>query len=331
MNVKYTLPYVIKPYDIISNSFQIDAEGIVTSMQVRTVFTYPLRDVQYPSGIGYHIDVDLASKYGIRHRIQTAEWIASAKSANQLALGYMALINSKCTTGTLTIPGRPEIRMGHPIYIDHRDSFHYVRGINHTFDYGGTFTTSLTLEAERMKQYADDGSVYKDYIYLFKGTGPSVSSEASKIQPTRFKNMQTPGFVPLSTTTAPVTPTDIENPTDIEKSTVANVQQTWTETSQQLAATKVWGVPQGRYDLIPRKDMFKLENRQAVNADASGNYYMAATPTTAPFTDEEGYKVIGAFLYGRGLPYPFERIMSVIDDAAGYERESYTIDRKSVV
>jgi hypothetical protein len=69
--------------------------------------------------------------------------------------------------------------------------------------------------------------------------------------------------------------------------------------------------------------MSKQENSKAVNPYA--NYYLAATPLTAPFTDEEGYKVIGAFQYGRGFPYSFERAMFVIDDAAGYERESYTM------
>jgi len=279
MNVKHTMPYVIKPNDIVNSSFQIEAEGIITSMEVKTPFHPALRSEQYPSGIGYHIDVDLASKYGIRHRTLQSQWIFTPQAANQLALGYMALINSKCTTGSLTLPGRPELRMGYPIYIDHRDSFHYVKGINHAFDFGGSFTTTLSLEAERVKRYDDKGNVQKDMVYHFLGTEALLEESAI-------------------------------------------VEKTWDQKGKKLASNKSYGVAQGRYEIVPRKSLTVTTGN---NEETSAESFKAATSVSVPFTDEEGYKLIGGFRYGRDLPYNFERTMFVIDDVAGYERESATM------
>ena len=63
----------------------------------------------------------------------------------------MGVNNAKAVIGSVTIPGRPEVRLGYPIYIEHRDSFHYIKSINHSFDFGGSFSTTLALETERRK------------------------------------------------------------------------------------------------------------------------------------------------------------------------------------
>ena len=281
MNVKYTMPYVIKPKDIISNSYQIDSEGIITTLQVRLPLSYATRDAKFPGSFGYHIDIDLAGKYGVRHKMMDANWIATPQAANQLAVGYMALNNAKCMTGTLTIPGRPELRMGYPIYVEHRDSFHYVKGINHTFDYGGSFTTILSLEAERMKQYKEDGSVYRDTIWLY--TGPSGDTSSTPVS--------------------------------------------WSKLPDDLAATKTFGLQQGRYDLVSRQKALSLRSSDTNLSSQKAESMKAVTNFSVPFTDEEGYRVIGGFQYGRGLPYIFERNMVIVDDAAGYEEESFLMNK----
>lgn len=183
-------PYVIRPYDILSSSFDINSDAIVTVLEVLTPLTGQYRTRENPLTIGFHVDIDLAAKYGLRHKSQIVQYIPStdkSKVANQLALGHMGLINAKATTGTITIPGRPEMKLGYPIYIDHRDSYHYVTSINHTFDYGGSFTTVLSLEGERRRQfdYVDNkwkGPI-KNKVYKFvKDLEPELQRELMKTE-----------------------------------------------------------------------------------------------------------------------------------------------------
>jgi hypothetical protein len=59
--------------------------------------------------------------------------------------------NALIRQGTITIIGRPELKLGYPVYVPSRDAFYYVKGIENRFTFGGTFTTTLTLCAERAK------------------------------------------------------------------------------------------------------------------------------------------------------------------------------------
>lgn len=245
LNTKYVEPYVIRPNDIINNSFHIDAEGIVTVLQVKTPFFGQLRSLELPNKVGFHIDIDLAQRYGLRFKEMPLQYIqSSADIAAALAVGHMAMINSKCYTGSVTIPGRPEMRLGYPIYIAHRDSFHYVKSINHSFDYGGSFTTTLSLEAERKRMYdfsQPDTPVMIRKIYKFKEAATPADSHMSA---TDLKNMK-----------------------------LAQDQK------------KLQSIAQGRYEIVTQES--EIES--------------SVTNKTVPFTDEEGYKVIGSFRYGRGI------------------------------
>lgn len=171
LNVRGLLPYTILPSDIINYSFSTDTEGLITVITVNTPMDKNLRTTTYALGKGFHMDLDLAKRFGIRHQEMTMEYIREQALARTLALGEMNKINSKATTGSVTIPGRPEIRLGYPIYIEHRDSFHYVRAINHAFEYGGSFTTTLSLETERVKIYNpdDEWKPYLDKVYSYTG------------------------------------------------------------------------------------------------------------------------------------------------------------------
>ena len=171
LNVKGILPYTILPSDIINYNFNTDTEGLITVLTVNTPMNKNLRTTTFALGKGFHMDIDLAKRFGIRHQEMTMEYIRAQELARTLALGEMNKINSKATTGSITIPGRPEIRLGYPVYVEHRDSFHYVRAINHAFDYGGSFTTTLSLETERVKIYnpGKNWEPYLDQVYYYTG------------------------------------------------------------------------------------------------------------------------------------------------------------------
>jgi hypothetical protein len=261
MNVKGVQPYEIETYDIINASFSHDTEGMVTVLQLNTAFDIHMRETSFAKGVGFHMDIDLMQRFGVRFRTVNVEYITDPGLASQLAVAHMSMINAHTYIGSVTIPGRPEIRLGYPVYIPHRDSFHYVKSINHSFDYGSSFTTTLSLTAERrrMFQLTDQGTwgsaPMRNYIMKFTG----------KVQPS-------------------VTNPDADIPTKINESNPLGMKQ---------------------------KEMLMTENR--FSSMANGLYAVVAGPPgddqnlwaithhTAPYTDVDGYRVIGAFPYGRGL------------------------------
>lgn len=254
MDVRGIQPYEIEPYDVINCSFSIDSEGICTVLQIHTPMQEHYRTTAFARGEGFHMDIELAQKYGVRFQDMHVEYLFDKKLARSMAVAQMNQINSKTESGSITIPGRPELKLGFPVYVRHRDSFHYVKSLNHSFDYAGSFTTTLSLETERKRQYNIDAqnnySLQVDSIYNFNSAILPVTDSivgAPKISDTNASDQK----------------------------------------SQTLLANegRIVSLRQGRYSIVHRS----LEAEKVI------------TETSIPFTDEAGYRVIGAFPYGRGM------------------------------
>lgn len=112
-----------------------------------------------------YIDYRLVQKYGWKKAEFNSQFVGSIFERGQKGGGPQALflhlvdqldrVNSRTTSGSVSIPLRPELRLGYPVYHESRDTFYYIEGISHSFTYGGGCTTSLTLMSGRKKFYAD--------------------------------------------------------------------------------------------------------------------------------------------------------------------------------
>lgn len=97
------------------------------------------------------IDWHLLKRYGWRRLDVQVEWAGNARRLFYHLLDHIDKVNSKRVSGTITIPLRPEIRMGFPVWVPKYDSFFYVTGVSHNYAPGGQATTTLTLTAKRSK------------------------------------------------------------------------------------------------------------------------------------------------------------------------------------
>ena len=97
------------------------------------------------------VDWHLLKRYGWRRQDFQCEWAGNPKKLFWFLIDMMDRVNAKRHNGTVTIPMRPEIRMGFPVWIPHYDSFYYVIGVSHTYSPGGQATTQLSLSAKRSK------------------------------------------------------------------------------------------------------------------------------------------------------------------------------------
>jgi len=271
LDVKNVYPYVIKPRDVINYSLNTDTEGIVTVLQVHTAMAEHLYTTSFAKGIGFHMDIELAKRYGVRFQEITLQYITDKRIAKSMALGHMSMINSKTVTGSVTIPGRPEMKLGYPIYLEHRDSYHYTKSINHSFDYAGSFSTTLSYETERPRVYEFRGS---DYAHEPHAWGSVMKSKIY-----RFAENILPK--PSETDAQTINPDQLYDRTEDELK----------EDNVLRNSERVVSLQQGRYKL---DDMDRVKGEESLEQ-------MSATDYTVPFTDKDGYRVIGSFPYGRGL------------------------------
>jgi len=97
------------------------------------------------------IDWHLLKRYGWRHLSLQLEWAGNPRKLFYHLLDHMDKINARRHSMSVTIPMRPEIRMGFPVWIPKYDAFFYIQGISHNYAPGGQAVTALTLMARRRK------------------------------------------------------------------------------------------------------------------------------------------------------------------------------------
>lgn len=101
------------------------------------------------------VDYRLVAQYGWRQKSLGESSFYSNKRALFFAcVAQMDVFNIGTKTASCTIPIRPELRPGYPVYIQHLDCFYYLQSMSHSFSFGGSSTTTLNLVGKRAKFFA---------------------------------------------------------------------------------------------------------------------------------------------------------------------------------
>jgi len=165
LDVRPNNPYsIIEDIDLVSWDFTGSEEEVITRLDVSGYISPQFKTEVRGSIYGYYCDYNLAKKFGLRQQSITVRQLKTKKSCTLYAINELAKINSKRFSGSLTIMGRPELKLGFPIYIPSRDCFYYVTSITHSFTFGSTFTTTLGLEARRVKRVDHEVSTEEDGV-----------------------------------------------------------------------------------------------------------------------------------------------------------------------
>ena len=345
LDTKDVLPYRISPQDIISFSSNVNSEEIVTALEVQTSMHRAIRSETGVNEVGYHVDLDLVKRFGERYKKICLWYIErGSKMARSIAVGHMSQMNAKAYSGTVVMPGRPEIKLGFPVYIEHKDVYYYIRSISHTFDYGGSFTSTLSLEALRERIYGTvDGQWQPLKNRIYKLTERYLPYQ---------EQINASNLLPATDTRSQETIQSLINNNPNAKLQPAYKQQNMT-TSQIVAEQNkdpnvkleqfyrdngyIVASEPGRYEIVKDESVksiiaqgvqveeTKYTDKKAIAvinktlADAKKNgktlpaiyenmpglgirtISVVSRNDVVPYTDEEGYKVIGSFRYGRGI------------------------------
>lgn len=157
--------YRIRDIDIINISFS-EKEPNATAVKATGSFFKNVKGTGLEGEWGTrseYIDYRLVAQFGWRQETFETSYITNPRAMFFACVNRMDLYNVEMHSAQVTIPLRPELRPGYPVYLEPFDCYYYLRGFSHSFQFGGQCTTSLTLVGRRAKFYApgkrpEDGS-----------------------------------------------------------------------------------------------------------------------------------------------------------------------------
>lgn len=90
------------------------------------------------------IPIDM-EKYRDRHIVINCPWIIDSSAADAHAKFLLETLNSSMISGTITIPGLPEVKLGSSVEIVGFEKIYYVSSIQHMYQEGQSLMTTLGL------------------------------------------------------------------------------------------------------------------------------------------------------------------------------------------
>ena len=167
----------IQDIDIIDWDFSESEAEVFTQVQLSGHRNGPL-DLGFTQNIEpvtTVTDYHLLRRYGWRPHQLTSEFMSSPKLMYFYGLDLLDRLNSRRHRGSVSIPLRPELRLGFPVYVAPKDQIWYLTGISHNIQFGGTAQTTLTLTSKRAKFFAPRG-IGKLSFEKWNGTPPKAGS-----------------------------------------------------------------------------------------------------------------------------------------------------------
>lgn len=100
---------------------------------------------------GKYVDWRLVAKFGWKETSFESHYYSGSKQMFLACLMRLDVANMEMRSASITIPLRPELRPGYPVYVEHLDCFYYIKSMSHSYAAGTTCQTTLTCGAKRAK------------------------------------------------------------------------------------------------------------------------------------------------------------------------------------
>jgi hypothetical protein len=146
--------YIVEDYHLVSLSTNDTVDGIIT--RVTTTGDYQEAPFRLPEELtfGTYQDLSLIRDYGVHaQQLQSVIFIRSLQDSIDFGQAYMTRANQSLKNASITITGRPEIRLGTSLYLKPRDTVYYIKDISHQFNVKGQYTTTVTCIGARRIVY----------------------------------------------------------------------------------------------------------------------------------------------------------------------------------
>ena len=149
--------YRIEDIDIINVSFE-EKEPQCTYVVVKQGMTdasgLSTGTDEVTNKVAIYVDHRLVAKFGYRPFEFQTTYMKDTVGMYYMAMARLDVLNVPTHSASVTIPIRPELRPGYPVFIPYLDCFYYIQSMSHSFSIGGQCTTTLQLVAKRAKFFA---------------------------------------------------------------------------------------------------------------------------------------------------------------------------------
>src|SRR5271166_1206373 len=150
-------PFVINLVEIENEQETEDQQGIrATRMTIRGPWDphWQVQGTDDKRYVSEYVDIKLLQQFGLRE--EPARDFGFKKDDDKLlgfAVAVMELIkaNRGYRTYTCRIPFRPELKLGFPCFIPHRDMYGYLRTVAYSYNVGGACTMDLGFDLIRRR------------------------------------------------------------------------------------------------------------------------------------------------------------------------------------
>lgn len=149
MEVRNNPIHVITAEELIGFNFGENEGNICNVLTVTGDWTAYSSTNRAAVPLGFHMNFPSVKKFCIRHQEISRPWAQSYDLCRILAVAEMDLQNCASMSFSLTIKGRPELKIGYPVYIKPFDFYAYVTQKQSSFTFGGSYDDTLTLTACR--------------------------------------------------------------------------------------------------------------------------------------------------------------------------------------
>lgn len=324
--VKY---YKVGPEDIINFNANFDSNSIINYLTVTGPLYQALNSLE---AIGFHADFDSMRRYGIRSEQANVPYGMNARQLKLIAVAEMNRRNGQAFTGSVSIPLRPEMRLGYPVYLEHIDTFYYVTGINHNFTFGSASTTDLTLQFRREKLFEDGKTGLVDselgdvlYACVMRSNEQEIVNILKDSKPDIYRARE---LIENLTSAQDLLRTGTITDSKYKTSDLDRKINEWKK--ELLLFENNIFVGSGLMGLwkIDRAQIRYQKVNEIKNADderaAISNELVMMTDDTVPYTDKAGYRHVGAFPYGANLIITKDGKM--LDSTNFIDKMSYSVE-----
>ncbi len=150
-------PFVIYLSEIVSEQETEDQAAIKTTrmtVQGNWEPTFQFGGQQNLLETVEYIDIPKLQKFGLREEpTRPCGWFRDGDKFGLFAFAAAETVrnNRGYRTYTVTIPMRPELKLGFPCFIPHRDLYGYIKSIQIQYNQGGTATMQVSLDGLRRR------------------------------------------------------------------------------------------------------------------------------------------------------------------------------------
>jgi hypothetical protein len=324
-----TNPFIVYLSEIISEVETEDEKAVTrTRMMIKGA---PSQGVQLAMGdnllpAAQYIDIPKLAQFGLREAPpQVAGWVnyTDGPTLFATAINETVKANRAFRTYTITIPLRPELKLGFPLYIPHKDMYGYVKNISINYQVGGTSTMTVVMDSLRKRpMFPVTGTNPQGQQVTYYSDQPNLIYLWSKVQsvsPTTSSSNQTTSTAPAQAVGKsqslpnPIPLTDqhraVISHRDHKVKTLMQTKPDGPEHCYQIAednSTACAAVLQQ----LTGTDLTQVQNSQAAAGNTGKNLFSTQTAVdnayfvllqhgAMPYTDGKGYEVLSPFPWGR--------------------------------